>query len=198
MSRSWAEQYSDEGYYYSSQPGYCQNPHCGHDPIFYRHILRHHLSGEVVEIGTQCYDRWRIAHGLSPIDHIIWKKYIDNLKEAALKQDGQKLSPSEMKIIKDDSIIAMVKRGMVKPDNIPPGVSPDIRRNARIKYILHYCKENNISLTLIRQPLQNFHTIDEADEWAREQGGYCIGTQKIRGDKQWSTFVNPYYRKGQY
>lgn len=196
MSRRWAEQYSDEGFYVSIGPRTCQNPHCGHSNIKSIHILRHLISGEVVEIGTHCYQRWRIALGLS--SDAWFDDYILLLKEEGTKQMGERISPADMKGIQEKSILRMVSRGKLRPDNIPPGVDKDLQRLARKKWILKYCKDHGFALQRILQPLQNFSTFDEADEWARERGGYCSGTQTTRGEKSWSIFVNPYYRKGQY
>lgn len=196
MERRWAEQYSDEGFYYSSKPGTCQNPHCGHDPIFHRHILRHNISGEVVEVGTHCYQRWRICLGLSTA---AWfDDYIELLMEVSMKHEDRRISPSEMKGLQEETIIRMVSKGKLKPENIPPGVDKELQRKARKEYILKYCKEHGFHLELIHQPLQNFVTFDEAEEWAMERGGYCGQTQTIGKEKFWFTYVNPHYEKGQY
>lgn len=196
MDCSWARQYDYAGYYYSSRPGKCQNPRNGHYPIFHRHILRHKISGEVVEIGSHCYQRWRICVGLRT--EAWFDDYMVLLKEAGTKQVGEKISLADMKGLQEETILRMVSRGKLKPDNIPPGVDKDLQIKARKKYILKYCKEHGFALQPIRQPMQNFSTFDEADEWARERGGYCGGTGTTRGEKFWKTFVNPYYRKGQY
>jgi len=92
----------------------------------------------------------------------------------------------------------MVSEGKLKPENIPPGVDIDLQRKARRNWILKYCKEHGFALQQIRQPIQNFRTFDEAEEWARERGGYCGGDITVRKEKFWSIFVNPYYKEGQY
>ncbi len=84
------------------------------------------------------------------------------------------------------------------PGDIPPGVEIKLQRQARKAWILKYCKEHGFALQNIRQPLQNFRTLDEAEEWAREHGGYCGGDMTIRKKKFWSIYVNPHYREGQY
>ena len=196
MERRWAEQYDDEGVYYSSTPGTCQNPHCGHYPILYRHILRHNLSGEVVEVGTHCYQRWKMCLGLGTA---AWfDDYIELLRKEAMKKEGHRIPASEMKGFQQKTILRMVRRGKLKPEDIPPDVDKKLQRQARKEWILKYCKEHGFALQPMRQPLQNFRTFDEAEEWAMEHGGYCEGTLTIRGKKFWSIYVNPYYEKGQY
>lgn len=196
MSRSWAEQYRDEGYYYSPHAGSCQNPYCGHYPIFHRHILRHNLSGEVVEVGTHCYQRWRIAIGLSTA---AWfDDYVVLLKEEAMKSVGHRIPPSQMRQIQEKTILRMVSRGKMMPGDIPPGVEIKLQRQARKAWLLKYCKEHGFALQQIRMPIQNFRTIDEADGWARERGGYCSSDMTIRKKKYWSIYINPHYREGQY
>lgn len=103
-----------------------------------------------------------------------------------------------MKLIQEETIIRMVSKGKLKPENIPPGVDKELRARARKGWILNYCKEQGFHLELIHQPLQNFSTFDEAEEWATERGGYCGGTQTINKEKLWLTYVNPHYKKGQY
>ena len=196
MDCSWARQYVDEGYYYSSMPGKCQNPKNGHYPIFHRHILRHNLSGEVVEIGSHCYQRWRICVGLSTEDW--FDDYIVLLQEESMKSEGHRIPPSQMRQIQEKTIIRMVSRGKMKPEDIPPGVDIKLQRQARKAWILKYCKEHGFALQQIRQPLQNFRTLDEAEEWARDRGGYCSGDITVRNEKFWSIYVNPHYKEGQY
>ena len=196
MSRRWAEQYREEGFYVSRSPKTCQNPHCGNPNILSIHILRHNISGEVVEIGTHCYQRWRIALGLS--SEAWFDDYLVLLNEAGTKQLDKRISPEDMKGLQTEAVLRLVSRGKLKPENIPPGVEKELQRTARKKWILNYCKEHGFALQLIRQPLQNFSTFDEAEEWAMERGGYCGGTQTTRGEKLWFTYVNPHYEKGQY
>lgn len=196
MKKKWAEQYSDEGFYYSKIPGKCQNPQCGRNPIFHRHIIRHNLSGDVVEVGTHCYQRWRVAIGLSSTPW--FDDYLILLREESRKHEGERLSPSILKGYQEKAILRMVSKGKIKPDNIPSTVDKILQRQARKKWLLKYCKEHGFRLQPFNQPMQNFKTFDEAEEWAIEHGGYCGGALTLRGEKFWSIFINPHYNGTEY
>lgn len=198
MSRRWAEQYTDHGFYGSSSPRKCMNPHCGHTNIMSVHILRHRLSGEVVEIGTHCYARWRIAMGMRPIDTELWRRYIKGLRAKGNKQQGQRITPREMKRLEEETILEMIKNGKLTLNSIPVNTDTVVRRRVERRWIMKYCKKKRISLRLVRQPMGNFATIEDAHAWAMERGGYCSGSKGIRGEIKWACFVNPEYRKGDY
>ena len=168
MTKDWAEQHEDHGYYYSEEPGQCENPHCGHYPIYHRRILRHHLSGEVVEIGTHCYQRWKQVLGLGTDPW--FDEYEKRLQVAAMERPGR-------------MVPALVKR--------------EIREDARREWLLKQAKQEIIHLERFDMPLQNFNTRDEAEKYAQEHGGYCSGTITMSGTKCWLLYVNPIY-KGEY
>ena len=198
MSRRWAEQYTDHGFYGSSSPRTCMNPHCGHSNIKSVHILRHRLSGEVVEVGTHCYARWKIALGLRPIDTELRRRYIKVLRAKGNKQKDQRITPREMQRLEEETILEMIKNGKLTLNSIPANTDTVVRRRVEKNWILKYCKKNHITLNHIRQPLGNFATVEDAHAWARERGGYCAGTGNIRGKLTWGIFVNRQYRKGDY
>ena len=153
MTQEWADGHEYAGideydsYYYSPEAGRCQNPRNGHYPIYHRYVLRHIESGEVVEIGTHCHQRYRKLRGLSTEP---WWAELEKARElAARERPGRRLSASEDRKIK---------------------------REAYKKWLLKQEKLDAIALPLILQPLENFRTVDEAWKWAMEQGGYCDGT----------------------
>lgn len=210
MTQEWADEHEYEGigeedsYYYSPKPGRCQNPHDGHYPIYHRYILRHIESGEVVEIGSHCHQRWRKLRGW---DTDAWWDILEEERElAARKRPGERLSAAEDR---------------------------KLRKRAYIKWIIKKAKEGVIKLDQILMPLGNFRTLEEAHNWAKERGGFCDSTftktrkkihcpkcgryykdnfdEKfcldcgtflqlidIEGETFWDVYVNPYYEEGQY
>ena len=136
----------DYGGYYYERNGKCQNPHCG-ARINYRYILRHKLSGDEPEIGSHCYQRWREANNLSTDPW--FASYDRRCKHSARGTPGQRVSRSV-----------------------------DIRheREARKEWILKRSKEGAIKLERILSPISNFRTLEEADNWANERGGFCDST----------------------
>ncbi|GAG95812.1 unnamed protein product, partial [marine sediment metagenome] len=126
------------------------------------------------------------------------RKYIKGLRAKGNKQRGQRITPGEMKRLEEETILELVNNGKLTPKSIPANTDTLVRRRAEKNWIMKYCKKNKITLRLIRQPLGNFATIEDAHAWARERGGYCLGSKKIRKELAWAVFVNPEYKKGQY
>lgn len=161
MSQVFAKEYTEDyGYYYDSKSGRCENPHCGHYPIFHRYVLRSEISGDVKEIGSHCYQRWRQARGLETEPW--FDEYQIMLQMEAKMKPGRRFMPSDrLKLQKD----------------------------AYKKWLMKEVKRGNIKLERQDQPLQNFPTMEAADKYAREQGGYCGGGTTVRGSKFWIIYV---------
>lgn len=132
--------------YYYKRKGKCQNPHCGAG-ISDRYILRHKLSGDEPEIGSTCYQRWREANNLTTTPW--FKSYDKKCKHSARKTPGQIVSQS---------------------------VNIKHERDSRKEWLLNKSKEGVIKLEQIPTPLENFVTLEAADNWANERGGFCVRT----------------------
>ena len=136
----------DYGGRYYKINGVCQNPHCG-ARINDRYILRHKLSGDEREIGSVCYQRWREANNLS--NDPWFDAYDRKCKHSARETPGQRVSRS---------------------------VDIKHERESRKEWLLNKSKEGAIKLERILMPLGNFRTLEEADNWAHERGGFCVST----------------------
>jgi len=144
MKKRWALQHEYEGgYYYSyNELRKCQNP--GHGGLI-RHvyILRHRLSGNEVEVGMYCFQRWRLLNGMSTDPWF------------------------------DDYLVGRQMWGRSRPGiRISYTEDREVEREARKRYL----EREKIKLKSMNQPLENFMTIEAADDYAKEKGGYCNGT----------------------
>ena len=97
MTERFAEEYSEYGGFYMKPGGKCGNPSCGHYPIYERHIVRNPVSGDVKEIGSHCYQRWRQLQGIVVVPWF-WQ-YLDALREQALSSPGTVIVPKEQRKI---------------------------------------------------------------------------------------------------
>ena len=146
MTKEWADEYSEEhGFhqYTDNEPRRCQNPHCGHYPIFSCYILRNTMSGDVKEIGSYCKQRWNKLQGLATEPW--FDEYNKNLILAASQRPERRLTSPEMK---------------------------EISREARKKYLIKRAEEGEICFERLATPLQNFRTKNEAEKYAEEHEGY--------------------------
>lgn len=100
MPEQFAEEYSEYGGFYIEPRGKCENPSCGHYPITGRHIVRNPVSGDVKEIGSYCYQRWRQLKGMA-VDPWFWQ-YLDALRVQALLSPGTVIVPKEQRKIYEE------------------------------------------------------------------------------------------------
>lgn len=198
MDTRWAQQYTYSHYEHNATGETCQNPHCGYYGIKHVYVLRHNLSGETVHIGEQCYGRWRDVMGFprSPS----FQDYLDALKESTIKR-GQRLSPTELvkldKDVKDRWLKREAEDGKLAPKDIPLYWDNVLRRKCRRAWCQRQIKEGKLELEPFYQPMGNFRTVDEADKWAEEHGGYCGGVKTWQRQSSWLIYINPDYR-GEY
>jgi len=148
MSVAWAEEYSEEYAFHQyplSEPRRCENPHCGHHPIFSVYILRNPMSGDVKEIGSYCKQRWNRIHGIAT--EAWFDEYDAMLQQSAIIHGGR-LNVTEMK---------------------------QVQRQARKIWTQKQVEAGKVFLQRIEEPIQNFPTVEEAEKYALERGGYCEG-----------------------
>lgn len=199
MDTRWAQQHAYSHSFYNHEGETCQNPHCGVYGIKNIFVLRHNLSGETVHIGEQCYGRWRSALGL-PVG-LRHQQYLELLKKRTYELDGRRLSPAELVRLKREHEDNWLKReaeeGKVAPKDIPLYWHKVLRRKSRIAWCQRQVKEGKLELEPFYQPMGNFRTVDEADKWAEEHGGYCGGVKTWQRRSSWLIYINPDYR-GEY
>lgn len=198
MNTRWAQQHTYDHYFHNSTGETCQNPHCGSYGIKNVFVLIHNMSGERVHIGQQCYGRWRDVMGLPRSPK--YQDYLDALIESTLER-GQKLSPAELLRLKRKHDDKWLKReaedGKLAPKDIPLHWDKVFRRKCRKAWYQKQVKEGNLELEQFYQPMGNFRTVDAADNWAEEHGGYCGGVKTWQRGSCWLMYINPDYR-GEY
>ena len=160
MTERFAEEYSEYAGYYIEPRGTCENPSCGKHPITHRHILRNPVSGDVKEIGSHCYQRWRQLQGMV-VDPWFWQ-YLDVLRVQALSSPGTVIVPKEQRKIYEEQ---------------------------RKKWLIKDYKKKNIRLERVDFRASKFRTEEEAKEYAEKHGGYLGGDITIRGKRYWSIYL---------
>ena len=148
MTQEWADEYNEDyGFYVSPKhkPRRCQNPHDMHFPIFNVHILRSEVSGDIKEIGTHCYQRWRRLQGFATEPW--FDEYEKDLISFCKKQLGKNTTSYERR---------------------------ELLKSARRKWIEKQVKKREIKLVHLEMPFENFKTKELADKWAEEHGGYVF------------------------
>jgi len=128
-----------------------------------------------------------------------YRDYVNALKEHTFELNGRSLSPAELVKIKREQDEKWLKRdaeeGKIAPKDIPLYWDKLLRRKCRRVYYQKQVKEGQLKLELLYQPMENFITVDAADEWAEERNGYCAGVKTWQGESHWLICI---HYKGEY
>ena len=130
-----------------------------------------------------------------------YRDYLNALKKRTFELKGRQLSTAELVKLQREHDENWLKRdaeeGKLAPKDMPLYWDKLLRKRCSRVWCQKQVKEGNLELEKVYQPMGNFKTVEESDEWAKEHGGYCIGVKSWQGKSHWLMYINPDY-KGEY